>query len=98
MKIGKYNKVILGEAVSEGTTPTDVMVRSVVDVYAVLKAFGVTCPATQHAIKKLLMPGQRGGKNTKTDLMEALSSIERAIEIAEGDHAVEIEEQKKRNK
>lgn len=62
----KYHKPIRGE---------------VVDVYDVLMAFGVTNPATQHAIKKLLMPGQRGAKDTVQDLNEARQSIERAIQI-----------------
>jgi len=51
------------------------------DVYDVLKAFGVTCPARQHAIKKLLMPGQRGAKSTVQDLDEALVSVSRAIDM-----------------
>ena len=60
-----------------------------VDVYDVLKAFGVTCPATQHAIKKLLMPGNRGHKDQLQDLNEAKQSIERAIELAIDDLVVE---------
>jgi hypothetical protein len=55
------------------------------DVYDVLVAFEVYNPATQHAIKKLLMPGSRGHKDKLTDLKEALKSIERAIEIELGD-------------
>jgi hypothetical protein len=51
------------------------------DVYRVLRAFGVTCPALQHAIKKLLMPGQRGAKSTVQDLDEALVSVSRAIDM-----------------
>jgi len=51
------------------------------DVYSVLEAFGVTCPARQHAIKKLLMPGQRGAKSTVQDLDEALVSVSRAIDM-----------------
>lgn len=43
-----------------------------VDVYDVIIAFGVTCPATQDAIKKLLCTG---------DLSEARDSITRAIEL-----------------
>lgn len=43
-----------------------------VDVYDVIVAFGVTCPATQDAIKKLLCTG---------DLSEARDSITRAIEL-----------------
>ena len=51
------------------------------DVYSVLVAFGVTCPARAHAIKKLLMPGQRGAKSTVQDLDEALVSVSRAIDM-----------------
>lgn len=52
-----------------------------VDVYDVLKAFDVTCPATQHALKKLLCSGLRGHKDLQTDLLEAKESITRAIEL-----------------
>ena len=52
------------------------------DVYSVLAAFGVKCPARQHAIKKLLMPGQRGSKSEIQDLDEALVSVSRAIDMA----------------
>lgn len=52
-----------------------------IDVYDVLKAFNVTCPATQHAVKKLLCTGIRGHKDTATDLNEAKESISRAIEL-----------------
>lgn len=52
-----------------------------IDVYDVLTAYSVTNPATQHAIKKLLQPGNRGHKDTLTDLREALASIRRAIQI-----------------
>lgn len=60
------------------------------DVYRVLRAFGVVCPAVQHAVKKLLMPGQRGTKNELQDLEEALLSVSEAIamaraELPEGD-------------
>ena len=54
-----------------------------IDVYDVLTAYNVTNPATQHAIKKLLQPGNRGHKDTLTDLREALASIQRAIQIEE---------------
>jgi len=52
------------------------------DVYDVLKAFGVECHATGHAIKKLLCAGSRGHKDKETDLKEAIVAIERAIELA----------------
>ena len=53
-----------------------------VDVYDVLLAFEVTCPAIQHAIKKLLCTGIRGHKDSAQDLLEAKESITRAIELA----------------
>ena len=52
-----------------------------VDVYDVLKAFNVTCPATQHALKKMLCAGLRGHKDIQTDLDEAISSLQRAKEL-----------------
>lgn len=52
------------------------------DVYDVLVAFGITCPAVAHAVKKLLMPGKRGHKTHVQDLAEAKQSIERAIQLA----------------
>lgn len=52
-----------------------------VDVYDVLDAFGVTCPAMAHAIKKMLMPGLRGHKDAEQDKREAIQAIERSIEL-----------------
>lgn len=54
-----------------------------VDVYDILHAFNVTNPGDQHAIKKLLMPGQRGHKDSIKDRIEALEAIERAIALEE---------------
>jgi hypothetical protein len=56
-----------------------------VDVYDVCRAFGVTCSATQHAIKKLLCPGLRGAKTAEQDISEAANSCRRAIELLEFD-------------
>lgn len=52
-----------------------------VDVYAVLDAFAVTCPARQHAIKKLLCSGIRGKGDVLQDLQEAADAVERAIQM-----------------
>lgn len=52
-----------------------------VDVYAVLVAFKVTCPARQHAIKKLLCAGSRGKGDEMADLVGALAAINRAIDL-----------------
>lgn len=62
-----------------------------VDVYDILLAFGVTCPATQHAIKKLLMPGQRGSKSKLDDLREAGVSVARAVNMASNTTAEALE-------
>lgn len=50
-----------------------------VDVYDILKAYDVRCPARQHAIKKLLLPGGRHAKDALQDLQEAHWSIGRSI-------------------
>jgi len=54
-----------------------------VDVYAVLVAFGVTCPARAHAIKKLLCCGNRGKGSELDDLKGVLAAVSRAIQLQE---------------
>ena len=55
-----------------------------VDVYAVLTAFGVTCPAVGHAVKKLLAAGRRGKGSAADDLRGALAAVSRAVELEAG--------------
>lgn len=55
-----------------------------VDVYWVLDAFNTGSSSLDHAVKKLLAPGQRGAKSRTEDLHEAIASIERAIELEGG--------------
>jgi len=64
-KFSRYHKVIKGAHV---------------DVYDVLHAFDVGSHSIGHAIKKLLVAGKRGSKDTKQDYEEAIASINRAIE------------------
>lgn len=67
----KYHRRIHSvQSLTESTT---------VDVYSVLQAFNVTCPACQHAIKKLLCAGLRGKGDRMTDLKEAKDAVERAV-------------------
>jgi hypothetical protein len=68
----KYRRLIIDRTTGQSVTA---------DVYDILVAWGVACPATQHAIKKLLMPGQRGGKPARQDLEEALASVQAAIDL-----------------
>lgn len=66
----------------------DVSKLTEVDVYRVCDIFKVEDPsgATQHAIKKLLLPGKRGaGKSRSTDLKEAVDTLLRRIEMYEED-------------
>lgn len=53
----------------------------VVDIYDVLQGFDIACPATQHAVKKILCAGSRGVKNSNQDIDEAIWSLQRAKEL-----------------
>lgn len=69
--MSKYDREIIG---IDGTVTR-------VDVYRVLDAFGVSDPATQHAIKKMLCMGLRGHKDYLTDLNDAIESLQKAREL-----------------
>lgn len=69
--MSKYNREIIG---IDGTVTT-------VDVYRVLDAFGVSDPATQHAVKKMLCMGLRGHKDYLTDLNDSIESLQKAKEL-----------------
>lgn len=56
-----------------------------IDIYRIFILYNVTNPCVQHAVKKLLLPGGRGEKDFKKDLMEARDSLNRALEILEED-------------
>lgn len=51
-----------------------------IDVYRVLKIFGITEPAQQHAIKKLLRAG-KSIKTTEQDIDEAIDCLKRWKEM-----------------
>lgn len=52
-----------------------------IDFYCVVKAFGVTCPARVHALKKLLCCGNRGKGSQMDDLIGAMAALNRAIDL-----------------
>ena len=54
-----------------------------IDVYRVLFLFGVFDPCIQHAVKKLLVAGNRGGKDVKQDIQEAIDTLERWKQMRE---------------
>ena len=53
------------------------------DVYSVLVAFDVTCPAVAHCVKKLLCAGTRGKGSRLDDLRGAMAALNRAIDLEE---------------
>ena len=75
-ELNKYDRKI-ATVITDDSKKIDVYV----DVYDVIAAFKVTCPAAAHAIKKLLAPGQRGVKSKNVDLREAQISIKRSIQL-----------------
>ena len=61
-----------------------------IDIYRVLELFGVTDQALGHAIKKLVVPGMRGGGKTgRKDIEEAIDTLQRRLEMMDEDAAVE---------
>ena len=64
----------------------DVSQYDTIDVYAVCKIFDVqdTSGCLQHAIKKLLVTGQRGHKDRKTDIQNAIDTLNRLLELEHG--------------
>lgn len=60
-----------------------------VDVYRVLGLFGVTDQALGHAIKKLLVAGNRGVKNIDKDVQEAIDTLQRWQEMRAEDDGVQ---------
>ena len=57
-----------------------------IDIYRVLSLFNVTDPALAHAIKKLVVPGMRGGgKTTRKDIEEARDTLVRKLEMMDED-------------
>lgn len=69
----------------------DVSKLSFIDVYRVCQLFNVTDPCLQHAIKKLLLPGHRGGRKTEQqDVQEAIDTLKRYMEMQEENSAVNI--------
>jgi len=69
----KYDKVVFDKL--------DPSIVATVDVYSILEAFNVTCPALAHLTKKSLNVGSRGHKNRKQDLLDIIDSAKRAYEL-----------------
>jgi hypothetical protein len=72
VSINKYQRTICEADTTNSLT---------VDVYDVLEAFKVTCPALQHLAKKALCVGIRGHKDTEQDLKDIIASAQRALQL-----------------
>ena len=60
----------------------DISKYNKLDIYRILKLYEVSDPCLQHAIKKLLCAGKRGGaKNFLQDVNEAILSLQRLLEM-----------------
>jgi hypothetical protein len=56
------------------------------DPYRIMLAYGITHPAQQHALKKLLRAGQ-SHKPIEQDIAETIASLHRWLEMIEEDKA-----------
>lgn len=56
------------------------------DPYRICTVYNITHPAHQHALKKILCPGDRGYKSLEKDVREAIVSLERWLEMLEEDN------------
>ena len=61
------------------------------DPYRILSVYGVTCPAMQHAIKKLLRAGN-SVKDLEQDIQEVIDTLKRKLEMLEEDEQVFIKD------
>lgn len=68
----KYHKTIYGVLDDKGKS-------ILIDIYKVQSAFNVICGCRAQALKKILMPGQRGKGTEREDLVGAIQAIEGAI-------------------
>lgn len=59
----------------------DVSNLDYIDIYRVISLWNVTDPCIQHAIKKLLVAGNRGYKDVEKDIQEAIDSLNRWKEM-----------------
>lgn len=72
------------EQVDRGSKYQRVIKGRTVDIYDIAFAYGLD-PARSHALKKLLCPGSRGLKDFKTDINEAIVSLERCVAMRESE-------------
>lgn len=65
----------------------DVSNLTKIDIYRIIELYEVTDPCLQHALKKLLVAGNRGHKDFKTDIANIIDTLKRKLEMMEEDEA-----------
>lgn len=65
-----------------------------IDIYRVLRMWGVVDHEIGHAVKKLLNAGQRGAKDKRQDIKEAIDTLQRMVEILDEDEDEALADQK----
>lgn len=66
----------------------DVSHLKLIDVYRIIDLYRVTDGCFQHALKKILVPGQRGHKDLRKDIEDIIDSMQRKLEMMEEDKLV----------
>lgn len=61
----------------------DVRHLNIIDVYAIMRLFGITNQEQGHAFKKILAAGNRGAKSMIKDMREVIDTLERSLELEE---------------
>ena len=78
---------MFGEASETPKAHHDVTIGGIkADSYRIALAYGITHPAQQHALKKILRAG-RGTKTLVTDITEARDSLNRMLEMIKEESA-----------
>jgi len=62
-----------------------------VDPYRIAALYGLTDHALFQALKKILAAGQRGGKDQRQDIVEAIGALNRKLEMMDEDLSADAE-------
>jgi len=52
-----------------------------IDVYRIIDLYELNDPCFQHALKKILVPGQRGHKDLTKDINDIIDTMQRKLEM-----------------
>lgn len=58
-----------------------------IDVYRIIDLYQLHDPCFQHALKKILVPGERGHKDLKKDIQDIIDTMQRKLEMMREDES-----------